>query len=469
VKPVPERRGASHVANARWVEQACNRFEATWKQVSADGGRPRVQDFLTDAPEPARADLLRELILLDIHYRIQDGEAPRTTDYQDHFATSPAPEWLETACLPTKVVQSPGEHEASRHRDFEFLGSPEGPGEIGRLAHYRILKVLGKGGMGVVFLAEDSQLRRPVALKVLRPGAGASLLERRRFLREARAIATLQHDHIISIYQIGQENDVPFLAMPYLEGESLETRLKREPRLPVQEILRIGREIVQGLEMAHRHDFIHRDIKPSNIWLEAPGDRVKLLDFGLVRPLGDETQLTPSGYVVGTPGCMAPEQATGKPVDRRTDLFSLGCVLYRMTTGEWPFRASGTTSLLEALTTLNPSPPHVLNPELPGELSDLILQLLAKDPAQRPPSAEAVVAHLQSIADEHSSRIVTRQVAVGSQALSEPTAFGQRETAEQYPQAQLFERRSRRWRWLVVGVTVGVLCVLAILVYWMTS
>jgi serine/threonine protein kinase len=450
------------------VEHICNQFEATWKQVAGGAPRPSIEAVVTGAAA-AGNNLLRELILLDIHYRRQAGETPRAPDYQGRFGGALSVDWLETACLAAvdaapAALLSP-DQETSPTRRFRFLALPEGPDEIGWLGPYRILKVLGEGGMGVVFLAEDSQLRRPVALKVQRPGGGAPLQERMRFLREARAMAALQHDHIITIHQVGQENNVPFLAMQYLEGETLEDRLKREPKPSLYEVLRIGREIAQGLEGAHRHGLVHRDVKPANIWLEAPGDRVKLLDFGLVRPLDDDAHLTPSGYVVGTPGCMAPEQARGEAVDRRTDLFSLGCVLYRMTTGEWPFRGSGSTSQFEALTILDPSPPRVLNPELPAELSDLILQLLAKDPALRPPSAEAAVAHLQSIADEHPSLILTRQVALASQKQTEPAPSGRRAAEALRSEEQPVKRMFALWGWLVVGAMVGVLCILAILAY----
>jgi serine/threonine protein kinase len=253
--------------------------------------------------------------------------------------------------------------------------------------------------------------------------------------------------------------------MQYLEGETLAARLEREPRLSIQEVLRLGREIAQGLEAAHRQQLIHRDIKPANIWLEAPGDRVKLLDFGLVRPLDDDAHLTPSGFVVGTPECMAPEQATGKPIDRRSDLFSLGCVLYRMSTGSWPLCGSDTMSQLVALTSLDPTPPREINPDLPPDLADLILQLLAKDPAQRPPSAEAVVALLQSIADEHPSLIVTRQVTLAPPAPSTPA--DQRRTAEMPRQDRPKEQMSQRRHWLLVGIAVVALSVLGVLVYWL--
>ena len=176
-----------------------------------------------------------------------------------------------------------------------------------------------------------------------------------RFLREARATAALQHDHIVTIYHVGEERGVPFLAMPLLRGKTLEDRLTEEPRLTSGEILRIGREAAEGLAEAHGHGLVHRDIKPRNMWLEAPTGRVKLLDFGLVRSDGDELGVTRTGMILGTPAYMSPEQAGGRKVDHRSDLFSLGCVLYRLATGRPPFAGSDPISTLVAVASAQPS------------------------------------------------------------------------------------------------------------------
>ncbi len=299
-----------------------------------------------------------------------------------------------------------------------FLAPTEGPDEIGRLGPYRILKVLGAGGMGVVFQAEDPALQRSVALKAMRPTLAASGPARRRFLREARAAAALEHDHVVAIYQVGEDRGIPFLAMQLLKGESLECRLKRERVIAVAEVLRIGRETARGLAAAHKRGLIHRDIKPANIWLEArgdkrpacppgteptsaplvgTGDRVKLLDFGLARSTADTANLTQSRAIVGTPAYMAPEQAQGTEVDPRADLFSLGCVLYHLCTGEPPFKGQDSLSLLLAVAQDHPRPPRERNPAVPQALSDLILRLLAKARERRPPSAQAVVEAIEVI------------------------------------------------------------------------
>src|SRR5207302_3265782 len=145
------------------------------------------------------------------------------------------------------------------------------------------------GGMGIVFQAEDPQLQRLVALKVMKPGLAASSSARQRFLREARAAAALEHDHIVPIYQVGEDRGVPFLAMPLLRGETLEERLEREGKPPLAEVVRIGQEIAEGLSAAHERGLMHRDIKPANLWLEGERSRVKIVDFGLARAVGEET------------------------------------------------------------------------------------------------------------------------------------------------------------------------------------
>ncbi len=291
-------------------------------------------------------------------------------------------------------------HTSSKDQNLcSFLAPAQAPDEIGRLGPYRVLKVLGAGGMGVVFRAEDPQLERLVALKAMLPDLAANESARQRFLREARAAAKLKHDHIVTIHQVGEDRGAPFLAMEFLDGEALEDRIKREGKLPLAEVTRIGREIAEGLEAAHEHGLIHRDIKPGNVWLErkrgepgasATGGRVKILDFGLARSANEDVHLTQSGAIVGTPAYMPPEQARGEAVDGRCDLYSLGCVLYRLCTGQLPFKGENTMSLLLALATEQPKSVRELNADVPPALADLIMRLLAKDAAQRPATAREV-------------------------------------------------------------------------------
>jgi tetratricopeptide (TPR) repeat protein/tRNA A-37 threonylcarbamoyl transferase component Bud32 len=295
---------------------------------------------------------------------------------------------------------------------YPFLRPAEHADEIGRLGPYRVLEVLGSGGMGIVFRAEDVRLRRLVALKVMKPVLAAEDTSRRRFLREARLAGAVRHDHIVTAHEVGEDGGVPFLAMQLLRGESLEDRLGRDGRLPMAEVLRLGRQAAEGLAAAHARGLVHRDVKPSNIWLEdcsdgqlaatggppvAPEFRVKLLDFGLARSGDSETRLTDLDALIGTPGYMAPELAGGDRVDHRCDLFSLGCVLYRACTGQLPFPGEDAMAVLLAMAEADPKPPHAIDAELPPRLSDLILALLAREPAGRPPSAVAVAEALEDI------------------------------------------------------------------------
>jgi serine/threonine protein kinase len=278
-----------------------------------------------------------------------------------------------------------------------LLAPPQRPDELGRLGKYRVLKVLGSGGMGVVFLAEDVEHQRQVALKTMLPEAAANERSRKRFVREARATQAFEHEHIVTIYQVGEDRGAPFLAMQFLQGESLHERLGREGTLPIPEVLRIGREVAEGLAAAHARGLIHRDIKPANIWLEGQAGQVKILDFGLVRMAGDDQRLTQTGMIVGTPEYMAPEQARAETVDARCDLFSLGCVLYHLCTGRQPFQGHDTMSTLMALALENPMPVCLVNLEAPAGLSDLIEKLMAKKPEDRPAEARVVVEAIKAI------------------------------------------------------------------------
>ena len=294
-------------------------------------------------------------------------------------------------------------------------GTGGGPRRAGPAGGYRVLETLGAGATGVVFLAEDIALQRRVALKVMRPVPDGEVA-RQRFVREARAAGVLDHDHVVTIYQVGEERGLPFLAMKLLQGESLDERLKRESQPPIHEVLRIGREIALGLAAAHERGLVHRDIKPANIFLEAsPGSaRVKIVDFGLARAVSEDLHLTRTGTIVGTPAYMSPEQARGVRVDHRSDLFSFGCVLYRLCAGRTPFVADDTLGMLLALANDQPPPVQAFNPDVPDELVGLIGRLLAKLPENRPQEAAGVAEVLALIAARAAAR------ASGAQAWQRP-------------------------------------------------
>ena len=282
-----------------------------------------------------------------------------------------------------------------------FLSPSDRPDALGRLGHYEVLEVVGRGGMGVVLRAFDERLHRVVAIKVMAPQLATSATARKRFTREARVAAAVSHDHVVTIHAVEEANGLPYLVMQFVAGLSLQARLDRDGPLPVPDIVRIGMQAAAGLASAHAQGLVHRDVKPANILLENGVERVKLTDFGLARA-ADDGRLTHSGVVAGTPQYMSPEQAEGKPVDARSDLFSLGSVLYAMCTGRPPFRARSMVAILKRVCEDTPSPVREANPETPDWLVELIGRLQAKDPAERYQSAAEVaqllgryLAHLQ--------------------------------------------------------------------------
>ena len=291
-------------------------------------------------------------------------------------------------------VSSGGTSSGSREASFSSPGNLASAGDwaeqLKQLGEFRVLQKLGQGGMGVVLLAEDLRLGRQVALKVMQPRYASDEVMRQRFLREARAMAAIKSDYVVTVYEVGISGGLPFLAMELLRGESLESHRERLGRVPLDGILRIGRQTAQGLAAAHSQGVIHRDIKPSNLWIEAPNARVKILDFGLARAVDDAAQVSIAGKVIGTPAFMAPEQARGDTVDHRADLFSLGCVLYWLAANELPFKGVDLMSTLLALATHEPPPVSALSADVPKGVSDLIMRLLRKNPDERLGSGQEI-------------------------------------------------------------------------------
>ena len=286
---------------------------------------------------------------------------------------------------------------------LDFLQPSTRPGSLGRLSHYEVLEVLGRGGFGTVLKAFDDKLHRMVAIKVMARGLASTSPARKRFLREARAAAAIRHENVVNIHAVDEE-PIPYLVMEYIDGQTLQEKLDQSGPIETPEVLRIGRQIADGLAAAHRQKLIHRDIKPGNILLEAADERVKITDFGLARAV-DDASLTRSGTIAGTPLYMAPEQALGEAIDQRADLFSLGSVLYVMCTGRPPFRAQSTLAVLRRVAEDQPRPIHEVIPEVPAELCALIDRLHAKDPADRFESARAVADLLRDLQTPNLARI----------------------------------------------------------------
>jgi hypothetical protein len=278
----------------------------------------------------------------------------------------------------------------------DLLGPPSHPELLGRLGRYDVERVIGSGGMGIVLKAHDGELNRPVAIKVLAGHLAHVGAARERFAREGRAAAAVVHEHVVAIHNVETDGRVPFLVMQYVPGRSLQARVDAEGPLAVEEILRIGMQAAAGLAAAHAQGLVHRDVKPSNILLEESVERAVLTDFGLARTM-DDASLTHTGVLAGTPHYMSPEQAQGEAIDHRSDLFSLGAVLYFMAAGRPPFRADGALAVLNRICRDRHRPVWQSNKNVPDELSDLIDRLLAKKPSRRPPTAADVAEELAAI------------------------------------------------------------------------
>ena len=268
-----------------------------------------------------------------------------------------------------------------------------------KYGRYEIKKELGKGSMGVVYLAHDPQIDRLIALKVLRQDRLTSEAFVLRFLKEARTIGRLSHPNIVTVYDIGQDRDTIFIAMEFLEGDPLNKTME-EREVGNEEIIGLGRQMAEALHYAHGKGVIHRDIKPSNIIVN-PNGRIKITDFGIahIEDPGASVQ-TQAGEILGTPAYMSPEQVLSRPVDGRSDLFSLGIILYEMAAGRRPFRGDSMPAVFRAVTQENPEPPDRLRPAVSPSLSGAIMKCLEKDPTKRFETGEALADALGSLLTE---------------------------------------------------------------------
>ena len=304
---------------------------------------------------------------------------------------------LQSADTPDSLLDQPAiEIDATRivvpdplAVSLDFLQPSQRPESLGAIGGYDVLEVVGRGGMGIVLRAVDANLNRVVAIKVLVPELAGNPQARRRFLREAQAAAAVCHDHVVTIHGVDDDEKLPFIVMEYIVGQSLQQKIDKSGPLGLKETLRIGMQIAAGLTAAHKQGLVHRDIKPANILLENGVERVKITDFGLARA-SDEVAITQFGQIAGTPQYMSPEQAMGHSVDQRSDLFSLGSVLYTMCTGRPAFRADSTVAVLRRVCDETPRPISELNPDIPDWLVAIVERLMAKAPEQRFQSASEV-------------------------------------------------------------------------------
>lgn len=259
-------------------------------------------------------------------------------------------------------------------------------GALGELGDYTVREVIGYGGMGTVLKAWDKRLSRVVAIKVLHPHLAMSGAARVRFAREAQLVASISHPNVVPIHDVADDHSQPYIVMGYVSGGSLQDRLDQDGPLSLEESLRIALQVAEGLEAAHSHGLVHRDIKPANILLEARWQRVLITDFGLARAL-DDSSITASGHLAGTPQYMSPEQSRGDRVGHRSDLFSLGSVLYAMLSGRPPFRAESAVAIMQKVSRDRTRPVHEVQDQLPYWAHQLVERLHAKNPSDRIASA----------------------------------------------------------------------------------
>lgn len=316
---------------------------------------------------------------------LSDPNLRTATDYQTPSHSSAVPQGRSTSLGDKKLVE--GVFLDPRINGLlPKLALSDNAEHLGRLEHYEVQSVVGWGGMGVVLRALDTVLNRPVAIKVLHPHLAANATARRRFAREARAAAAVNHPSVVPIHSVNAEADPPYIVMAFIPGGSLQDRLDREGPLEPGEALRIGYQIADALSAAHAQGLVHRDVKPGNILLDHGQNRVMLTDFGLAQALDDATA-TASGLIAGTPQYMSPEQARGESVTASSDLFSLGSVLYSSLTGLPPFRAESTLAILRQIGSKPPRPILELEPSCPEWLAVLIAWLMTDDPTLRLNSA----------------------------------------------------------------------------------
>ena len=366
--------------------------------LSSDSEAEHFPQVLKHVEHCSRCQLQLENLAADSQQWCQAAQVLSDFSSSDDFRNQAL-----TASFRRRTSDQPLEWTEAMARQLLSPGSH--PGVLGRIGRYDVERLIGSGGMGIVFKAFDTELNRPVAIKILAPYLAGSGAARQRFAREAKAAAAVVHEHVVPIHNVETDGQSPFLVMRYVGGESLQARIDRLGALDVCEVLRIAMQSASGLAAAHAHGLIHRDIKPANILVESSVERSLITDFGLARA-ADDASLTNTGYHPGTPQFMSPEQARGDNIDSRSDLFSLGSVMYTMAAGRPPFRAETSYGILRRITDSHPRHIQEINPEIPSWLCEVINKLMAKSASDRFQSA-AELAEVLALCLAHVQRPAT--------------------------------------------------------------
>jgi ABC-type amino acid transport substrate-binding protein len=353
------------------VERACDQFEDAWLA----GRRPGLDDLLRGALEGDRAALLGALLPLELYYRRAAGEDPTPDEYVLRFP--------DAAEVIAAAFTAPDAPTRSVSDTPNRTPRPQIPG-------YELLAELGRGGMGVVYLARQVKLDRTVALKMILAGPHAGPAERARFVTEARATARMHHPHIVQIHEVGEADGLPYFVLEFVEGGSLAQKLDGTPQ-PPQAAARLVELLARAMAYAHERGIVHRDLKPGNVLLTTAGEP-KITDFGLAKVIDLDRSLTVTGAVMGSPDYMAPEQARGatKTIGPAADVYALGVILFELLTGRLPFTAESPVALLRKVGSEQAPSPRALCAAVPKELEAVCLRCLEKDPARRYPSATAL-------------------------------------------------------------------------------
>ena len=455
------------------IDRVCDRLEELHRSRAV---RPRLEFCLANLPLHCRQDGFCSLLTAELECLQGQAETLQSQSWLDRFpayreqivrvfaelsprdesppkGTSPSQPQDQTIVSPeglrnVRRIDDGGKSERSQAEDIfrRYLKPANRRGSIGRLGHYEVDSILGSGAFGIVARAFDEKLHRVVAIKLMSPGLAATSPPRKRFLREARAVAAVNHENIVAIHAV-EEEPMPFIVMEYVPGMTLQQWLDRNGPMDVAHVLGLGQQIAGGLAAAHAVQLIHRDIKPSNILVsDKLIERIKISDFGLART-ADDASLTQSGLISGTPMYMAPEQARGETLDQRADLFSLGCVLYQAICGRPPFRAPSTVAVLKRVCEDTPRSLNDILPGIPPWLEKIVFRLLSKKKEDRYQTAKEVADLLGRCRWELEHNRVVTCVDVDLQTV---------------PAQQL--QVSQRGRLRVAGVTIGLLLPLIALI-----